>query len=440
MPVEQRVAAWAMCGVFCAFSTTMAAAQESFIRQHPVETVVSPRTPNPVPQDRNDNNGDTSNSPDDNGAGLRLGSFVLTNSHEAGLDYTDNALSSETNKSSDRIFSINSSLAIESDWSRHSLRFGLDTTREFYEKNSSEDSVSVNAEARMRIDIRRDTNLDLRMGFTLGQESRGSVDLDTSAESPSDIYAFSASAALNHRINRTTMSLRGGISLYDYEDTRLSNGTVADNSDRNYYEVNTTLRVGYDISPRLIVFSELSYAENIHDRRVDDNGEVRDSHSYGASAGVAFAVSDLVNGEVSIGYREAVFDDSSFDNVDALVVNASLTWIPSELTEITASLSTDLGETTLGGSSSAVTRTASLSLTHAWRENIELNASGSVELNKFNGLSRKETTYNASLGVDYELGRKMTLGARYSYVKFDSSTAGEDYETNTVGVRLTYAD
>jgi len=430
MPVKQRVATWTICGAFCALGVSVAQAQESFIPPQPVENpdVIQPQD---LPPPR---------VSDDDGLGLRLGSFIFTKSFEAGVDYTDNAFSSESNKSSDRIYSIETSLGLESDWVRHSARLSLDSVREFYEKNSSEDTVALNAAGQVRIDIQRDTNLDLRLGFNLDQEDRGSVDLNNNATSPSDIYSFNASATLNHRFNRMTMSIRGGIEVFDYEDTSLLDGSNEDNSDRNNYQVNATLRVGYDISPRLIVFSELNYAEIVHDRRVDDNGDIRDSQAYGASAGVAVAFSDLVNGELSIGYRQAVFDDSNFATVDALVANASLTWTPSQLTEITASFSTDLGETTIGGSSGSVTRSASLDITHAWRENIELNAGVSVGYNDFNELSLDETTYNVSLGVDYDLGRKMTLGARYNYEKFDSSTSGADYEVNTVGVRLTYAD
>ena len=436
MPVKQRVVCWAICGAFCATGAHVAQAQERIFRQHPVETTVVPSQNSPDPQGNTQGN----SSSNDDGLGLRLGSFVIDSSIEGGIDYTDNVFSTDTNKTSDRIYSLNSSIGLSSDWSRHSLRFSLDSSREFYEKNSSEDTYSINAAGQLRIDITRDTTLDLRTGFSVGQENRGSVDLNVNAEEPTDIYSFNASATINHRINRATMSLRGGIQTYDYENTPLSNGTVDNNSDRNYYEVNTTLRVGYDISPRLIVFSELNYAELVHDQRVDDNGNIRDSHSYGASAGVAVALSEALSGEISIGYRKAIFDDATFDDVDALVVNASLRWAPSELTEITANFATDLGETTLGGSSGSVTRTASVNVTHALRDNIELNASASIDFDDFSGLSLEETTYNASFGVDYDLGRKMTVGARYSYEKFDNSTSGSDYETNTVGVRLTYAD
>ena len=444
MPVKQRVARWAICGAVCAAGITPSLAQESFIRQHPVETVVVPLPRNTPPQSGGNNGGNTDNvpvqAPNDDGLGLRLGSFVLTRGFDAGIDYTDNVFATNSNKTGDRIYSVSPSLGLRSDWSRHSLSLNATAARGFYEKNPSEDTISANATGRLRIDIRRGTTLDLRSGFTLDQEQRGTDDLNVNATKPSNIYGLTASAALNHRINRVTMSLRGGIEKLRYQDTKLTGGAVEDNSDRDYTQTNTTLRVGYDISPRLIVFSDINYAKTVYKRRVDNNGDIRDSHSYGASAGAAFSISDLLNGEISVGYRKALFDDPTFANIDALVANASLSWRPSRLTEITANFTTDLGQTTLSGTPGSVIRTASVNLNHAWRENIDLIASGAVEHEDFKGVSLTEVTYTASFGIDYDLGRKMTLGARYNYEKFDSSAAGADYTINTVGVRLTYAD
>lgn len=126
--------------------------------------------------------------------------------------------------------------------------------------------------------------------------------------------------------------------------------------------------------------------------------------------------------------------------MDAVVFDASLIWTPTPLTQVTASFSTGLDATSVSGSSGAITRTVSIDASHDLRENIKLNAKASVELAEYDGLSLEETTYTGSLGVDYSLGRKTTVTAQYSYEKFESNTSGDDYEVNTLGVRLTYKD
>ncbi len=458
MPTKQRVAKWAICGAICAAGLlSYAQAQESVSGVVLAENQPVPPPPESVadevaaedaaenlaqivPPRAEESNPVPNPSAIDGGRGLRLRSFVLTSLYEAGADYTDNVFASSTNKRSDRIYTLNTSLALQSDWVRHSLRLSLDSARTFFEKNPSEDTVTLNTQGQLRIDIRRDTTLDLRTEFILDQEARGSVDLNANATSPTDIYRFNASAALNKRFNRVSVRLRGGFQSNEFDDTPLSNDTVEDNSDRNNYEADTSLRVGYDVSPRLGVFSELTYAKTVFDRQVDNNGDIRGSQSYGANAGVTVEFSGLLNGEFSVGYRQAMFEDASFSDVDALVANAAFTWTPSQLTVVTTNLSTDLGQTTLSGSSGSIRRTASVGVTHAWRENIDLNARAAIDFEDFNEISLNETTYNLSFGIDYTLGRNMTLGARYRYQKFDSSTAGADYDVNSVGVRLTYAD
>jgi len=458
MPTKQRVAKWAICGAICtAGLLSYAQAQESVSSVILAENQPLPPPPEGVagevaaentaqnlarvvPPRIEENNRTPNPNAIDDGRGLRLRSFVLTSLYEAGADYTDNVFASATNQRSDRIYTANTSLALQSDWVRHSLRLNLDSARTFFEKNPSEDTVTLNTQGQLRIDISHDTTLELRTGFILDQEARGSVDLNVNATSPTDIYRFNACATLNKRFNRMTVLLRGGFQSNKFDDTPLSNNTVEDNSDRNNYEANTALRVGYDVSPRLGVFSELTYTKTVYDRQVDNNGDSRGSQSYGANAGVTVEFSGLLNGEFSLGYRQATFEDASFSDVDALVANAAFTWAPSQLTVVTANLSTDLGQTTLSGSSGSVQRTAALSVTHAWRENVDLNASASVNYEDFNQVSLDETTYNLSFGIDYDVGRNLTLGARYRYQKFDSSAAGADYDVNTVGVRLTYAD
>ena len=457
MPTKQRVAKWVICGAICAAGLSVAQAQETVSGVVLAENQPAPRPPEDVAGEvaaesaaenlariappRAQENIPAANAGEiDDGRGLRLRSFVLTSLYEAGADYTDNVFASATNQRSDRIYTLNTSLALQSDWVRHSLRLNLNSARTFFEKNPSEDTVTLDTSAQLRLDIRRDTTLELRTGFILDQEARGSVDLNASATSPTDIYRFNASAALNKRFNRMTVRLRGGFQSNQYDDTPLSNGTIEDNSDRNNYEANTALRVGYDVSPRLGVFGELTYAKTVYDRKIDNNGDIRGSQSYGANAGITVEFSGLLSGEFSVGYRQATFEDANFSNVDALVANAAFTWAPSQLTVVTTNLSTDLGQTTLGGSSGSVQRTAALSVTHAWRENIDLNARIAIDYEDFNEISLNETTYNLSFGIDYDIGRNLTLGARYRYQKFDSSAAGADYDVNSVGVRLTYAD
>ncbi len=457
MPTKQRVAKWVICGAICAAGLTLAQAQETVSGVVLAENQPPPQPPEDVasevaaenaaenraqitPPRAQENIPAPNPGAIDDGRGLRLRSFVLTSLYEAGADYTDNVFASATNQRSDRIYTLNTSLVLQSDWLRHSLRLSLDSARTFFEKNPSEDTVTLNTQGQLRIDIRRDTTLDLRTGFILDQEARGSVDLNANATSPTDIYRFNASAALNKRFNRVSVILRGGFQSNEYDDTPLSNGTIEDNSDRNNYEVNAALRVGYDVSPRLGVFGELTHTKTVYDRKVDNNGDIRGSQSYGANAGINVEFSGLLRGEFSLGYRQATFEDAGFSDVDALVANAAFTWAPSQLTVVTANLSTDLGQTTLSGSSGSVQRSAALSVTHAWRENIDLNARAAINYEDFNDITLNETTYNLSFGIDYDIGRNMTLGARYRYRKFDSSTSGADYDVNSVGVRLTYAD
>lgn len=441
--VRQCFVLWVACCVFSLAGMSAVFAQEApglrTTTITPTTTEIEPVEPVRAPN-QNVNVSESSNGPTGDPSGLRLGSFLVSVGAGAGVLYTDNALSSSTNKVSDRIYTASASIDARSDWTRHSVTAGVSVVREYYQKSSTEDSKSASGNVDARIDVLRYTTIDLGAGFNFGQEERSSIDLNTAAISPTKTQTYAARAGINHRINRVSISLRGAFETFEFDDTPLNNGTIEDSSDRSYVSLAGTLRVGYEFSPRLTMFTEATYTDNTYDRRVDSNGEIRDSQSYGASVGIVTEITGLLSGETSIGYRQAEFDDPNFSSIGALALNASLTWTPTPLTTVVAAISTGLGETTITGSSGSVNRTASIDITHDWRENITLNANASVEFTDFNAVDSEETTYSASVGFDYSLGRKTSLVARYRFEKFDATTPGRDYEINTIGVRLTYKD
>ena len=209
--------------------------------------------------------------------GLRAGAFIFYPSVETGIELSDNVFQSARNERDDRGYFVAPAMRIESDWVRHSLRVDAGSRHLYYFGNPSEDELDVDVRVDGRVDIKRTTRLDVQAAYNLDQEGRGSVDVPGAAAEPPNEHRLSGDATLVHQAGRVEVSVGGNVEYNNFEDVDLVGGGSQNNSDRNFTEVGGTLRVGYDVSPRIQPFVEGGYSTQIYDQRVDDNGLRRDS-------------------------------------------------------------------------------------------------------------------------------------------------------------------
>ncbi len=370
--------------------------------------------------------------------GIRIGSFLAYPAVETGIEYTDNVALADSGRRDDVGYTIAPELRLESNWSRHAVTLQASSSHVIYDENSSEDTDDVEIRATGRIDVTRDTRVDLEAGFTFGQESRGTAEDDASAEVQPDETVYSASAGLTQRFNRMIATIRTNLELFEFGDAQLTGGGTQSNDDRDYTEVAGSLRVGYEWTPAVQPFVEGAYSIRRHDQKTDDNGFRRNSDGYTVVGGVAIDLGPILRGEVSGGYAERQPDDNDLKDASALIANASLTWAPTPLTTVTAAVGTSVDETTVAGASAAISRTAELDVAHALLENLTLNAGAEFGYTKYKGAGITEESYSLNAGMDYLVNRNLVVRAGYTYDIFDSNQAGSDYTANTfrIGVRL----
>lgn len=368
--------------------------------------------------------------------GLRAGAFIAYPSVETGIELTDNVFQSSQNERDDRGYFVAPALRIESDWVRHSLRVNAGSRHLYYFGNPSEDELEVDVRVEGRVDIKRTTRLEVEAAYNLDQEGRGRVDVPGAAAEPPNEHRLNGEARIVHQAGRFEVQVGGNAQYNLYEDVDLVGGGSQNNSDRNFTEVGGTLRVGYDISPRIQPFVAGGYSAQIYDQRTDDNGLRRDSDGYEAEAGVRVELSPALSGELAIGYVRREFDDPALSAVDGVTVDGSLEWRPSEITTVALNVSTDIDETGAGTSSGALERIVGISVNHALRENLLLAASAQYSFEDFTGSSLTEETVFLTAGLTYQLNRSVAIRAGYSYEEFDSSTAGSDYVENRILISL----
>lgn len=374
-------------------------------------------TPSPLP------------GPDHQPPGLSAGGFVMFPSVETGVEATDNVFEATGGERGDFGYFVAPGMRIESDWVRHSVSLDASSRHLFYFNNPSEDELDFDIGADLRIDVRRDTTFELEGGLFLEQEGRGDVDVPGAAAEPPNELTLEGSATLTHSFNRLEVSLEGSLEHTTFEDVDLIGGGRQNNSDRDFTEYEATLRVGYDISPRLEPFVRASYSVRRHDEEIDDNGLRRDSDGVAIEGGVEIEITPLLTGELALGYVHRDFEDGALNDIDGVTFESALVWRPSPITTVSFTASTEVQETGTGTLSGSIERQFAVLVNHELRQNLTVGGSAAYFLEDFTGGNLTEETLFLALGLTYQLNRAVALRVGYSYEDF-TSNAGRAYVEN----------
>ncbi len=147
------------------------------------------------------------------------------------------------------------------------------------------------------------------------------------------------------------MTVSGLVDRSEFEDVRLSNGGIIRQSDRNLNQYTLRLRTAYEINPDLRPFVDVIGDTRVYDQRFDSSGVQRDSDGVGLLAGATIGFARTLTGEISAGIQHRTYADRTLRNIDAPLVNATLSWAATPLTTFRLNAATGVTETTIVGSS-----------------------------------------------------------------------------------------
>ncbi|MGE0585935.1 MAG: outer membrane beta-barrel protein [Flavobacteriaceae bacterium] len=367
--------------------------------------------------------------------GIRVHGWTFRPSLESSLGYTDNVNATGVGpaRRGSALWRLRPQLEFESGWSRHSLSGSVGLTHEEFRRPGVENRDGIDASLKGRLDIRRDLTLEGGLTYSRTQQSFSDPNVPATALKEPNVDSIATEASLTRRFGRFFVALLGSIERSIYESVPAQGGGIVDNSARDYTAYSEGLRLGYEISDRTSVFTDVSLNQTVHDRRIDGNGNLRGSDGYTAAVGAKLA-GDVLTGEGRIGFRVADPDDPSFTRIRGFVAESSVTWQATPLTSVSLRASTDFEETVLAGTSTIRRHEVGIDMEHALRRNLILTASGGWTRSDYVGSARLINEFSASAGLEYKLNRQMALRGRYEFVSSQSTIAGESYDTSTVTI------
>jgi hypothetical protein len=364
--------------------------------------------------------------------GLRLGGVTVLPAIQQSVGYDSNPNRDAGRHKGSTVFRTDAEVRFQSDWNAHALTGLLRGSYSAYPNVKGADRPEGEGRLGLRLDVSRDTQVDLEGRFALDTQRPGSPDLNAQVTERPLVLTTGAAAGVTQRFNRLLVGLRGTVDRTVYEDAKLPGGTIIDQSDRDATQYGLRLRAGYELTPGVIPFVEALADTRVHDRAIDNAGFRRDSDGLGLRAGTTFEITRTLTGEASAGVQRRTYDDPRLKDLRGPLVEAALVWSATPLTTVRLRAQTSVDETTIPFSSGILTRTARLEVQHDLRRNLSVTGLLGVSENDYKGVPLEEVTYTAGARVEYRLTRSVALRASFTHERLKSSTPGSDYSANTV--------
>ncbi|HZL60681.1 MAG TPA: outer membrane beta-barrel protein, partial [Pseudolabrys sp.] len=264
------------------------------------------------------------------------------------------------------LYTVAPELQVQSNWSRHELKADLRGSYTGYSPDQTPtlSRPNFNGNVDGRIDVTRDTRIDLATRLLVSTDNPGSPNLQADLAKLPLFATFGGSAGIGQRFNRFDLAVKGDVERTVYQNSTLTDGSITSNADRQYNQFGGTLRGSYEMTPGVKPFVEVRADTRVHDiadTRVHDiNADIssyqRDSKGLAGTIGTTFELTRQLTGDVGVGYTRRNYEDPRLEQIKGLIVNGSLIWTASALTTAKLSAVSSVGESTVPGVSGQLSR------------------------------------------------------------------------------------
>jgi hypothetical protein len=361
------------------------------------------------------------------------------------------------------LYTVAPELQVQSNWVRHEFKADLRGSYTGYSPDQTPTLSRPNFNGKVdgRIDVTRDTRVDLGTRLLVATDNPGSPNLQAGLAKLPVFMTFGGTAGVTHQFNRFELGVKGDIERTAYQDSVLTDGTIASNKDRNYNQYTGTLRGAYETMPGVKPYVEVSADSRVHDLSPDINGFERDSTGLTGKVGSTVNLVRTLTGEIAVGYTQRSYVDPRFDTLSGLIGNASLIWTATPLTAVKLSASSAVNESTVPGVSGVLSRDIGLQIDHSLRRWLIATAKFGFGVDSYKGGTdtsagsaaicdcvistpgetspdRQDLRYQVGFGLTYKLSPEFHIKGEVRHDWLRSNVAGNNYDSTVflLGLRL----
>ncbi|MEQ1867390.1 MAG: outer membrane beta-barrel protein, partial [Micropepsaceae bacterium] len=247
-------------------------------------------------------------------------------------------------------------------------------------------------------------------------------------------------AEIGHTFNRVRISLGGGLTGFDYDDTpRVLPAVPAafNNDDRDRTVTDFFAKLSVKASEDTAIFLRGRIDDHDFDALVDDDGFNRDSSGVGLDGGIEFRMTHVLVGEVFAGYTLRSFDDAAFADANEFAFGAGLKWFPSMLTTVRLDAARGVEDTSITAASSFVSTRGEVGIDHEILRNFILSGRLGYENAEYLGVGRDDDILHGSLSGRYLINNSFHFDAGWEYIDRSSTALPFEYSTGQFQFSLT---
>lgn len=354
--------------------------------------------------------------------GIRSGTFIVKPQLTIEPILSDNIFAAQENEESDIVIVVTPSIEAQSDFARHSLKGFADLQRREYLDFGDESVTNFGAGANGRLDVKRGTYLFGGAQYRRQHESRSAAGVITGSQEPIKYDTLNINTKAAHEFGRAKVELGLTYDDADFEDAVLAGNVIADQDFRDNNRFGVVARADYAISPDTAVFARMRYSDQNHDT-LPANNITRDQNGYVIDAGANFDLSNLVRGEIGVGYLNRSFDAAEFNDVDGFSYSASFDWFATPLVTVSANGARGVEVSGLLLSPALVDTHAGLTIDYEWRRNVILSTGYEYRHEKYRGIDRTDKRNAFFVGGTYLMNRSVGLTANIARSTLNSDGA-----------------
>jgi hypothetical protein len=224
----------------------------------------------------------------------------------------------------------------------------------------------------------------------------------------------------------------------DYDDVFTALGARIEEDDRDHEETVETARIEYALNPSAALVFQA--AGNQRDYRLTPPAVAfdRNSNGYELLAGANADITNLIRGELIVGYMNQDFDQPGV-SISGLAVAARAQYFVTTLTTISVNARRDVEDTGVFPAVAKTVTKGGVRVDHELLRNVLLTANVDGGREEYEGVVRTDEYWNADAGATYLMNRHVAIGAHYYYTDYNSRGPGRgnDFTNNRFLLSLT---
>ncbi len=282
------------------------------------------------------------------------------------------------------------------------------------------------------------TRLSGNANLSLTQAIAGSPGLATNIAIAPQTITGGADVGVTRQFGRFNVGVTGALQRNVYGPTTLVGGVVTDNSEQNYWALDSGLRVGFEATPIFEVFGQAGLGRDIFDRPSTALAAYPNATDATLKGGVTGRWSSILEATASAGVGLRRFDAASLGEVVTQLYDANVTFTPDPTWRMTAGFSTTVSPPgPNGGGTTRVEYAAKAEVAYTVNSWLALRALADWNSARFVGSANTETGYGLGVGADYKVNAHTAVTADYNFDHSNSTSNGvQDAHRVTVGITL----